>query len=196
MHHSFINSAGRGHLLRGAAMVLAGILLLHAAGCGGSGLLPHRHGAGRDDNGDTTPRVVCSGVHGTMKQARTQQHPSPREGWEYVFIPLTLELPAGNSVVFSSLACVNAYAVPGGQDCTPSQREARQYGREHIPGFTVFDGILYAGREQKGWLAFEVPCGTRSVHVDFRTGMQEGDCLSFDCPLDREADSHGDVNQG
>ena len=76
-----------------------------------------------------------------------------------------------------------AYAVPGGIDCKTGQKDALRFGRENIKDFTVFDGMLYAGQDFDGWLAFEVPVGTRSVHVDFHTGCPDEECLSFDCQL-------------
>ena len=117
-----------------------------------------------------------------MVQGQAIHKPSGSDDREYVFIPLTLR-NRGNTIVFSSYACVEAYAVPGGIDCKEGQKEALRFGKETIKDFTVFDGMLYAGQDFDGWLAFEVPVGTRSVHVDFHTGCPDEECLSFDCQL-------------
>ena len=166
-------------VLRGLVMVMAGVMLLYMAGCGSLGGGSAKNGKTRSDEGQ---RTVYSGLHYAMVQGQAIHKPSGSDDREYVFIPLTLR-NRGNTIVFSSYACVEAYAVPGGIDCKEGQKEALRFGKETIKDFTVFDGMLYAGQDFDGWLAFEVPVGTRSVHVDFHTGCPDEECLSFDCQL-------------
>ena len=166
-------------MLRGLVLVLAGAMLLYMAGCG-------RLGGGSAKNGKTSPeegqRTVYSGLQYAMGQGQAIHTPSGSDDREHVLMPPTPR-NRGNTIVFSSYACVEAYAVPGGIDCKEGQKEAIRFGKETIKDFTVFDGMLYAGQDFDGWLAFEVPVGTRSVHVDFHTGCPDEECLSFDCQL-------------
>ena len=120
------SSAAR--VLRGLMLVMAGVMLLYMAGCG-------RLGGGSAKNGKTSPeegqRTVYSGLHYAMVQGQAIHKPSGSDDREYVFIPLTLR-NRGNTIVFSSYACVEAYAVPGGQGVTPLEYDCRQCGQCYL----------------------------------------------------------------
>lgn len=164
-----------GTVMRGLALVLAGVLLLHfSVGC-----RDRRH-AEIPEEGE---RVVYDDGEYIMVQGKTVRRPSPNKGFQYVLIPLTLRNGGDTSIIFSTQVCVSAYAVPSGTDCMTAHREAAAFGRENVRDFRTFDGIIYGNRDTAAWLAFEVPEGSQSVHVDFYTGYRDGKCLSFDCRI-------------
>ncbi|MBQ9902125.1 MAG: hypothetical protein IJM51_07045 [Clostridia bacterium] len=169
-----IGSDRLGAIFRGLALVILGALLLcYPVSC-------------QSPKNKNTPeekeRTVYSDTRYRMVQGAAIHRPSPVKGREYVFIPLRLKISDSTSIIFSTRVCVTAYALPSCEAC-PHSHEAVTDGREHIRDFRLFDGIIYAGRETDGWLAFDLPEGTQSVHVDFSTGIQEGECMSFDCKI-------------
>lgn len=163
-------------IFRGLALIILGILVLNLpAGCKNS----RRRNADIPDEGE---KIVYSDTTYRVIQSAAIHKPSPQKGREYVFIPLRLNNTGGVTIIFSTRVCVTAYALPSGESC-PHSHDAVMYGKEHIDGFRLFDGMIYAGRETEGWLAFDLPEGSQSVHVDFSTGTREGECMSFDCKL-------------
>lgn len=164
-----------GNFVRGLALVILGVLVLHIpSGCGSD-----RKNSAVPDEGE---KIVYSDTQYRMVQGPAIRKPSQVKGREYVFIPLTLKNGGSVSIIFSTRVCVTAYALPSGESC-PHSHSAVMYGKEHIKAFRLFDGIIYAGRETSGWLAFDLPEGSRTVHVDFATGINEGESLSFDCKI-------------
>ena len=170
-----INSLGS--IFRGLALMILGILIINtSAGCAAD----KRH---RNPNiTDEGEKVVYSDTQYRMVQGKAVRRQSPVKGREYVFVPLTLKNDGGVSIIFSTRVCVTAYALPSCESC-PHSHEAVMYGKENIEGFRLFDGVIYSGRETAGWLAFDLPEGSQSVHVDFSTGINEGECMSFDCKI-------------
>ena len=171
---SAISSDRLGGIFRGLALVILGILLLfYPVSCQSpeSKALPEEN-----------ERTVYSDARYSMVQGAAIHKPSPVKGREFVFIPLRLTISDDTDLIFSTRVCVTAYALPSCEAC-PHSDEAVTQGMEHVKDFRLFDGILYAGRETDGWLAFDLPEGTRSVHVDFSTGINEGEYLSFDCKI-------------
>lgn len=165
-----------GNLFRGLALIILGILFLNIpTGCNSSS---HRN-KNIPDEGE---KIVYSDTQYRMVQGATIHKPSPVKGREYVFIPLTLNNGSGVGIIFSTRVCVTAYALPSAENC-PHSHDAVMYGKEHVQGFKLFDGIIYSGRETQGWLAFDLPEGTDSVHIDFSIGIKDGECLSFDCKI-------------
>ena len=161
-------------ILRGAALILAGIMILNfPTGC----KAPKK--AAIPDEGE---KIVYSDTQYKMIQGAAIHKDSPTEGQEYIFIPLNLTNASGAGIIFSTRACITAYALPSGQSC-PHSHEAVMYGKEHIEDFRLFDGVIYSGRETSGWLAFDLPEGSKSLHIDFSTGINEGECMSFDCKI-------------
>ena len=161
-------------IFRGLALVIMGALILYyPVGC------KSKRNA---DIPDEKEKIVYSDTACRMVQGTPIHKPSPINGREYVFIPLRLKNSGGVSIIFSTRVCVTAYALPSGESC-PHSHEAVMYGKEHIKDFRLFDGIIYSGRETDGWLAFDLPEGCRAGHVDFFTGINEGDCMSFDCKI-------------
>ena len=162
------------NIFRGLALIILGVLILNShAGCA----------AKKNRNiPDEKEKIVFSDTSYRMIQATAIHKPSPVKGREYVFIPLTLTNGSGAGIIFSTRVCITAYALPSGENISHSH-EAVMYGKEHIEGFRLFDGIIYSGRETAGWLAFELPEDTHSVHIDFSTGIREGECISFDCKI-------------
>ncbi len=164
------------NIIRGIALIILGILVLNIpTGCQNNS----RKNTHIPDEGE---RIVYSDTQYQMTQGVAIHKSSPVSGREYVFIPLTLKNGSGTSIIFSTRVCVTAYALPSGENC-PHSHEAVMFGKEHISGFRLFDGIIYSGRETSGWLAFDLPEDTRSVHVDFSTGINDEQCLSFDCEI-------------
>ncbi len=161
-------------ILRGLSLILAGVMVLNLP----TGCQSHKKAALPDEG----EKIVYSDTQYRMIQGAAVHRNSPAEGLEYVFIPLKLRNGSGAGIIFSTRACITAYALPSGKSC-PHSHEAVMYGKEHIDGFRLFDGIIYPGRETEGWLAFELPKESNSVHIDFSTGIREGECLSFDCQL-------------
>lgn len=163
-----------GIVFRGLALIIIGALMLHyPVSC--------KQG-GNTDIPEEKEKTVYSDNSYRMVQSAAIHKPSPVKGREYVFIPLRLNNAGNVSIIFSTRVCVTAYALPSGESC-PHSHDAVMYGKEHIDGFQLFDGIIYSGRETQGWLAFDLPEGTDSVHVDFSIGIKEGECLSFDCKI-------------
>ncbi len=169
-----IHSDRIGIVCRGLALVILGVLVLcYPVGC---------KGRGNTELPQEKERIVYSDTQFRMVQRTAIRYPSPVKGREYVFIPLRLKNSGGVSIIFSTRVCITAYALPSCENC-PHSHEAVMYGKEHIKGFSLFDGIIYSGRETNGWLAFDLPEGSKSVHVDFSTGINEGEYMSFDCKL-------------
>ncbi len=164
-------------IFRGLALIILGILLLHIpVGC------KNRKLSGSGNSPDEGERIVYSDTRFRMTQSAAIRKPSPVKGREYVFVPLKLRNSGGVNIIFSTRACVTAYALPSCEAC-PHSHEAVMYGKAHIDGFQLFDGIIDARRETQGWLAFDLPQGSQSVHIDFLTGLGEGECISFDCKI-------------
>ncbi len=165
-----------GIICRGIALIILGVLVLHIpSGC---------KGGGRENNNipDKGERIVYSDTRYRMVQGEAIRQSSPVKGREYVFIPLTLSNTSGTGIIFSTRVCVTAYALPSCENC-PHSSDAFSYGKQHIEDFRFFDGIIVSGRETAGWLAFDLPEGSQSVHIDFSTGINEGECISFDCKI-------------
>ncbi len=164
----------KGVIFRGIALIILGILVLHLpTGCGS------RKSKTVPDEGE---KIVYSDTQYKMVQGAAIRKPAPDKGREYAFLPLTFRNVSSKGIIFSTRICVTAYALPSGEQLLHSH-DAVMYGKEHIKGFTLFDGILFSGSETAGWLAFDLPEGTQSVHVDFSTGVNEGEELSFDCKI-------------
>ena len=166
---------GIGNICRGIALIILGILVLNIpTGCEGA----------RNDSRipEESEKTVYSDTQYRMVQGKAVRKPSPVGEREYVYIPLTLHNASGAGIIFSTRVCVRAYALPSGESCAHSS-DAAAYGREHIEGFRLFDGLISDGRETSGWLAFDLPKDTESVHIDFATGINEGECISFDCKI-------------
>ncbi|MBQ4397172.1 MAG: hypothetical protein II828_06580 [Clostridia bacterium] len=164
--------------LRGAATFLAGILLMYAAaGCNAfSG-----HGAS-SESPPSWPRTVYSdGIYDIVQDAPVHS-PSPHEGLEYVFIPLTFTNGSRSDILFSSYVCIKSCALPSGCACLPADKDAIAVGQSQIEGFRLFDGVIPGRSKTAGWFAFELPRNSETVHVNFLTG-REDETLSFDCPL-------------
>lgn len=164
-------------ILRGAALVLAGaaVIQMSAAGCAGKQSNPQIPEEGE--------KIVYSDLNYVMVQGMAIHKPSKNQGMEYVFIPLMLKNSSNSNIIFSSYVCINAYAVPSGEKCSAADKDVVAFGKENISSFVLFDGIIYGHKDTQGWLAFELPQGSQSVHVDFQTGSREGEKLSFDCKL-------------
>lgn len=163
-----------GVMCRGLALIILGALMLHyPVGC---------TNRGKTEIPKEKEKIVYSDTAYRMVQSPAIHKPSPVKGREYVFIPLHLKNSGSVSIIFSTRVCVKAYALPSCESC-PHSHEAVMYGKEHIKGFRLFDGVIYSGSETDGWLAFDLPEGSQSVHVDFSTGINEGDCMSFDCKI-------------
>ena len=164
-----------GKICRGLALIILGVLVIRMpTGCGAL-----RKNTPIPDEGE---KVVYSDTGYKMVQGEAIHKASPEKGREYVFIPLTMHNGSGMGIIFSSRICIAAYALPSGESC-PYSADAVMYGKEHIDDFRLFDGVIYSGYETLGWLAFDLPQGTKSVHIDFSTGINEGECLSFDCKI-------------
>lgn len=164
----------KGNIFRGLALIILGILILYThSGC---------HAAKRKDIPDVGERIVFSDTRYRMVQGQAVHRNADVKGREFIFIPLTLRNGSGAGIIFSTRVCVTAYALPSGEKLIHSH-DAVMYGKDHIRGFRLFDGILYAGRDSEGWLAFDLPEGTESVHIDFSTGIREGETFSFDCKI-------------
>lgn len=173
--HDIMKKISIGNICRGLALIILGLLVLHIpAGCSSI-----RKNQNIPDEGE---KIVYSDTRYRMVQGQAIHKPSPVKGREYVFIPLTLHNGSGMGIIFSTRVCIEAYALPSGENC-PHSSDAVTYGREHVKDFKLFDGVIYSGRETFGWLAFDLPEGTGSVHIDFSTGINEGECLSFDCKI-------------
>lgn len=163
-------------ILRGAALVLAGAAIIQmSSSCGVNKSKPQIPEEGE--------KIVYSDLDYVMVQGTAIHKPSKNQGMEYVFIPLTFKNSSDNNVVFSSHVCINAYAVPSGKKCSAADRGAVSFGRDNISDFRLFDGIIYGHKDTDGWLAFEVPKGSESVHIGFQIGSQEEEILTFDCKL-------------
>ncbi len=164
-------------ILRGAALVLVGAAMIQmsAAGCS------HKQNKARvPEEGE---KIVYSDLNYVMVQGTAIHKPSKNQGMEYVFIPLTFKNGSDNNIIFSSYVCINAYAVPSGEKCSAADKDVISFGRDNIGNFGLFDGIIYGHKDTQGWIAFELPQGSQSVHIDFQTGNREGEMLSFDCKL-------------
>ena len=164
-----------GRIGRGLCLIVLGALMLrYPVGCSAG----HQNKKYPDEG----EKIVYSDTQYRMVQGAAIHKPSPAKGREYVFIPLRLKISGGTSVIFSTRTCITAYALPSCEACFHSS-DAVTYGKDNIEAFRLFDGILFSGRETSGWLAFDLPEGSESVHVDFSTGMNEDDMLSFDCKI-------------
>ena len=164
--------------LRGMATFAAGIVLLYfSTGCGAfSG-----HGAS-SESPPSWPRTVYSdGIYDIVQDAPVHS-PSPHEGLEYVFIPLTFTNGSRSDILFSSYVCIKSCALPSGCACLPADKDAIAVGQSQIEGFRLFDGVIPSRGKTAGWFAFELPRNSEAVHVNFLTG-REDETLSFDCPL-------------
>lgn len=165
-------------ILRGAALILAGAAIIQmSAGCSGK---QYREGKKIPEEGD---KIVYSDLRYVVVQGAAVHKSSKNQGLEYVFIPLTFQNGSDNNIIFSSYVCINAYAVPSGASCGAAEKDVVSYGRDNIENFRLFDGMIYGHKDTEGWLAFELPEGSQSVHVDFSTGSRDGEILSFDCKL-------------
>ena len=166
-------------ILRGAALALAGAvkIQLSAAGCSGT---QYRDNTSISDEGN---KIVYSDLNYVVVQSAAVHKPCPQQGREYVFIPLTLQNGSDNNIIFSSYVCINAYAVPSGEPCSAAEKDVVSYGKQNIANFRLFDGMIYSHQDTEGWLAFDLPEGSQSVHVDFITGSKGSEILSFDCKL-------------
>lgn len=166
-------------ILRGAALALAGaaIIQLSAAGCSG-GASAEKKNLPEEGN-----KTVYSDLNYAVVQGAAVHKASKNQGREYVFIPLTLRNSSDNNIIFSSYVCISAYAVPSGEPCSAAEKDVVSYGKQNIAKFRLFDGMIYGHKDTEGWLAFELPEGSQSVHVDFSTGSKGSEILSFDCKL-------------
>ena len=153
------------------------MIQLSAAGCSGGSAVEKKN---LPDEGN---QIVYSDLNYVMVQGGAVHKPSKHQGREYVFIPLTLQNGSDNNIIFSSYVCVNAYAVPSGETCSAAEKDVVSYGKQNIAKFRLFDGMIYGHKDTEGWLAFELPEGSQSVHVDFSTGSKGSEILSFDCKL-------------
>lgn len=165
-------------ILRGTALVLAGAAMIQlSAGCSGRQYTENKN---IPEQGD---KIIYSDLNYVAVQGTAIHKSSKNQGMEYVFIPLTLKNSSDNNIIFSSYVCIHAYAVPSGKPCSACDKEVVSYAKEHIEKFKLFDGIIYGHKDTEGWLAFELPEGSQSVHVDFSTGSRGSETLSFDCQL-------------
>ena len=163
-----------GIFFRGLALVILGTLILHfPVSC---------KNRKNPDIPDEKEKIIYSDTQYRITQEPAIRKASPVKGREYIFIPLRLKNSGGISIIFSTRVCVTAYALPSCENC-PHSHDAVMYGKEHIKDFRLFDGIIYSRRETRGWLAFDLPEGSKSVHIDFSTGLNEDECLSFECKI-------------
>lgn len=162
-------------ILRGAALVLAGIIVLQMpVGC---------ESQSKTNVPKENEKIIYSDLNYSMIQGEAVHKPGSSDDTEYVFIPITLKNNSDNNIIFSSEVCIKAYAVPSGTVCSHGNKSAIAVAKENIDDFTLFDGIIHCHEDTLGWLVFEVPLQTESVHVDFYTGYNEDEFISFTCRL-------------
>lgn len=164
-----------GKFLRGAAAVIAGIILLTApSGCsrGGSADVP---GQGE--------KVIYNDLNYTLIQGETVHKPGASDDTEYVFIPITIKNDSDNNIIFSSEVCIKAYALPSGDECPHGDKTAIAEAKSSVRDFALFDGIIHGHEDTEGWLVFEVPLKTESIQIDFYTGYGSDEFISFTCDL-------------
>lgn len=162
-------------ILRGTALVLAGMVILQVSvGCDNQG----KSEVTKEDE-----KIIYSDLNYSMIQGEAIHKPGSSDDKEYVFIPLTLRNSSDNNIIFSSEVCIKAYAIPSGEECSNGDRSAIVTAKENIDDFSLFDGIIYCHQDTFGWLVFEVPLKTESIHIDFYTGYNENEFISFTCRL-------------
>lgn len=162
-------------ILRGMALVMAGVVILQfSTGC---------ENKGKTDVPKENEKMIYSDLNYSLIQGEAVHKPGGSSDTEYVFIPITLKNSSDNNIIFSSEVCIKAYAVPSGKECSHGDRSAIMSAKKNVDDFVLFDGIIHCHEDTFGWLAFEVPLKTESVHVDFYTGYNENEFISFTCRL-------------
>lgn len=164
-----------GKFLRGAAAVIAGIIMIAApSGCnqGGSADVP--------EQGE---KVIYSDLNYTLIQGEAVHKSGASDDTEYVFIPITIKNDSDNNIIFSSEVCIKAYAMPSGEECSHGDKTAIARAKNSVKDFALFDGIIYGHEDTEGWLVFEVPLKTESIQIDFYTGYSSDEFISFTCIL-------------
>lgn len=108
--HDIMKKISIGNICRGLALIILGLLVLHIpAGCSSI-----RKNQNIPDEGE---KIVYSDTRYRMVQGQAIHKPSPVKGREYVFIPLTLHNGSGMGIIFSTRVCIEAYALPSGENC-------------------------------------------------------------------------------
>lgn len=163
-------------ILRGTALALVGAAVIGLSGSCAQAQRP-------SPVPDAGEKIVYSDTRYRIVQEKVRRKASSRGGYVYVFVPLTLRVGGDSSIIFSSYLHVKAYAMPSGEECPAANTQAIEAGKAGVADFRLFDGIVYAHTDTKGWMAFEVPEDSTSLHIDLTVGSGEGDILSFDCQL-------------
>jgi hypothetical protein len=162
-------------ILRGAALVLAGIIIFQmSVGC---------ENQGKADVPKENEKIIYSDLNYSMVQGEAVHKPGSSDDTEYVFIPLTLKNSSDYNIIFSSEVCIKARALPSGTECSHTDKSAVAAAKDSIDDFKLFDGIIRCHEDTVGWLVFEVPLKTESVYIDFYTGYNANEYISFTCKL-------------
>ena len=161
-------------ILRGATLILVGAVMI---------MMPTSCDSGKAKTEGEKSSLIYSDLNYSVVQGEAMHKPGSSSDKEYVFVPLTLKNSSDNNIIFSSEVCIKAYAIPSGEDCSHSDKSAIASAKENVKDFVMFDGIIHCHEDTLGWLIFEVPLNTEAVYVDFYTGYNQKEFISFTCQL-------------